>query len=113
MGTRPKLTVLADDIGRPAARRLAATSQVGALTAEAAPAEPQAEMRLVRLVPCGRGTCVLPVEGDGSEPDDEGRATSVAADAGDSDGGEGEGSAAGGDIGGAHNGGDVRLPSER
>ena len=38
--TRPKLTALAVDIGRPAARRLAATSQVGALTAEAAPAEP-------------------------------------------------------------------------
>ena len=54
----------------------------------------------------------MPVEGHGSEPDDEGRATSVAADAGDSDGGEGEGSAAGGDIGGAHNGSDVRLPSE-
>ena len=55
----------------------------------------------------------LPVEGDGSEPDDEGRATRVAADAGDSEGDEGEGSAAGGDIGGAHSGSDVRLPSER
>lgn len=55
----------------------------------------------------------MPVEGDGSEPDDEGRATRVAADAGDSEGDEGEGSAAGGDIGGAHSGSDVRLPSER
>ena len=56
----------------------------------------------------------MPVEGHGREPDDEGRATSVAADAGDSGGGEGEGSAAaGGDVGGAHNGSDVRLPSER
>ena len=54
----------------------------------------------------------MPVEGHGSEPDDEGRATSAAAGAGDSGGGEGEGSAAGGDVGGAHNGSDVRLPSE-
>ena len=68
MGTRPKLTVLADDIGRPAARRLAATSQVGALTAEAAPAEPQAEMRLVRLVPCGRGSACCPSRATGVSP---------------------------------------------
>lgn len=56
MRTRPKLTALAVDIGRLAARQWAATSQVGASTAEAAPAEPQAEMLLVRLVPCGRGS---------------------------------------------------------
>ena len=59
MRTRPKLTALAVDIGRPAARRWAAMLQVGASTAEAAPAEPQAEVLLVllvQLVPCGRGS---------------------------------------------------------
>ena len=54
--TRPKLTALAVDFACPAARRLAAKSQVGAFTAEAAPAEPEAEILLVRLVPCSRGS---------------------------------------------------------